>query len=145
MRKLISALVFALLFGLTAQSAEAKRLLPRFRNNSAPASAPTYSYSGVTVSPRLRGDRAALLVYFANIQKATSITYRLTYDTGEKTEAVGGSVDPSEGATASRELLFGTCSSGVCNYHKNITNMRFEVTSKLTSGKTSIKRFLVRI
>lgn len=146
MRKLLLILIIILLLVVGyAQEAEA-RLLPRFRNSGKTSySSSTPSSSGVIVSPKLRGDRQALIVYFSNLQNATSVSYSLTYETKGKTEGVAGTIKPAGENSTSRTLLFGTCSAGVCRYHTNITNMRFEVTSKLTSGKTSIKRYRVRL
>ena len=118
------------------------RLLPRFKTAGA---AGGVVYSGLVVSPRLRGDRKALLVTFNNLQKVKSATYTLMYQTNGKDEGVRGSVNSSGGNNLSRELLFGTCSSGVCRYHASLSSMKLEVVSELLSGKRSIKRFRVRI
>lgn len=99
----------------------------------------------ISISPRLRADRSALLVSFGNLQNASSVSYILTYSQNGQQEGAGGSTDPSQGNTASRELLFGTCSSGVCRLHSGISNMRFEVTTQLKSGKSVIKRFRIRV
>lgn len=99
---------------------------------------------GISVSPRLRADRQALLVSFGNLQNARSVTYNLIYQTGENEEGAGGTLS-SSGNSATRELLFGTCSKNVCRYHKNISNMRFEVTTELSSGKKTLKRYRIKI
>jgi hypothetical protein len=145
MAKMLAIVFSILLLSLTARPVQAaKRLLPRFRHRrSVPAAA--RSYRGVAVSPRLRGDRRALIIYFGNLQNATLVTYRLSYKTGGRSEGAGGSVNPSEGNRARREILFGTCSAGVCNYHTDISEMKLEIISNLTSGKKSIKRYLVRV
>lgn len=136
-------LIFTLLilFGIVGQ-VEAK-LLPRFKQSSNKTGKPVAS--GLVVSAKLRSDRRAIFVYFANLNKVTSLTYTLMYQTNGKDEGVSGSMDASSGGTAQRELLFGTCSSGVCRYHENLTNMKLEITSTLPSGKQTIKRFKVRI
>jgi len=119
-------------------------LLPRFRSAVKTKTSATGG-SGITVSARLSPDRKALHVYFNQLNKAKSVIYTLTYQTEGKEEGVSGSIDLSTGNSTNRELLFGTCSSGVCRYHTNISNMRLEVASELASGKTQIKRFRVRI
>jgi len=141
MKKLIIivSLFFIVSFILTIK-VEA-RILPRFRSKGTSRGA---VYSGLIVSPRLRSDRKALLVTFNNLQKVKNATYTLMYQTDGKDEGVSGSVDSSSGNSLSRELLFGTCSSGVCRYHANISNMRFEILTELPSGKRSIKRFRIR-
>lgn len=107
------------------------------------------SYSGagiatVNVSPRLRADRKALLVYFNGLTNATSISYTLIYNQNGQDEGAGGSITP-DSTSASRELLFGTCSHGVCRYHSNIKNMKFEVVAELKSGKTIKKRYRINV
>ncbi|QQG40989.1 MAG: hypothetical protein HYV37_01550 [Candidatus Levyibacteriota bacterium] len=100
---------------------------------------------GISVSPKLRRDRKALLVYFSNLQNASNVSYALIYRTEGREEGAGGSVRKDEGSSASRELLFGTCSKNICRYHTNITNAIFEVTGTLASGKSFTKRYRIRI
>ncbi len=140
MQKWLGLLTVFLLFG--AQVVQA-RVLPRFRNAPARASVPTAS--GLTVSARLRGDRQALLVSFGNLNKVKNVTYTLMYEAGGVGQGVSGTITANTGNSASRELLFGTCSSGVCRYHQNMTNMKLEVISELPSGKRTLKRFRIRI
>jgi len=144
---IFSLFSFLSLFLLTSTDTHAK-LLPRFQGSSGSSSsssaAPVASSKTVAVSPRYLPGKSGLKVFFGSLQNATSVSYILTYETNGKAEGVSGSVKPSEGNT-SRDLLFATCSSGVCNNHGKITNMRLEVTSKLKSGKTSIKRYRMRV
>ncbi|MBI4137006.1 hypothetical protein HY469_02995 [Candidatus Roizmanbacteria bacterium] len=122
------------------------KLLPRYRNSggsTAPVSAK--SSSGVSVSPSFMPGRSGLKVTFGNLQKATKVSYMLVYETNGKQEGVSGSVSPSDGNTVTRNLQFATCSSGTCVNHGKISNMQFTVTSELTSGKTSIKRYKIRV
>lgn len=138
---LLSALVYLSL----PETAYAK-LLPRYRGSggtSVPIS--TRSYAGVGVSPSFMPGRGGLRVAFSNLQNATSVSYVLVYETGGKQEGVSGSVSSSDGSSVVRDLQFATCSSGVCVNHGKISNMQFTVTSELTSGKTSIKRFRIRV
>lgn len=134
--------IFYIVFFLLAVDIQA-RLLPRFR--SVKKSSGQAVYSGVGVSARLRGDRRALNLYFSNLSAARNVTYTLIYQTDGKEEGARGSIDSSGGNTASRELLFGTCSAGVCRYHANLKNMRLEVITELLSGKKTIKRFRIRV
>lgn len=101
--------------------------------------------NNVAVSARLRRDRHALNIYFSNVQKATGVSYTLTYQTQGRQEGAGGSIRADEGNSTSRELLFGTCSKNVCTYHSNITNMKLEVTGQLINGKTFTKRFKIKV
>lgn len=102
------------------------------------------SNTSIAVSPKLRRDRQALNVYFSNLQNAQSVSYMLIYKTNGQEEGAGGSVKSSEGS-ASRELLFGTCSKNVCRYHPNLSNMSLEVKSQLKSGKNLTKRYKIKI
>lgn len=97
----------------------------------------------VIISPKLRSDRLALIVNFNNLFSAKSVSYNLNYVSNGVPQGVGGSIIPAANS-AYRELLFGTCSSGVCRYHTNITNMRFVVTTNLKSGGQFVKRFKVK-
>lgn len=143
MKNLILYLLITFLFFSCSYGVNAK-LLPRFQGGSA-VKKTTYVASGLVVSAKLRGDRQALFVYFSNLNKVTSVTYTLMYQTNGKDEGVSGTMDATGGNSTSRELLFGTCSSGVCRYHQNLSNMKLEVTSTLTSGKQTIKRFRIRV
>lgn len=143
MRKIIFSLILLILIKFLIISNVEASLLPRFR--SLARTARRGSYSGILVSPRLRSDRKALIVNFANLKKVKNVTYTLIYQTNGRDEGVSGSLDASSGDAVTRELLFGTCSSGVCRYHTNISNMRLEVNTELTSGKRTVKRFRVRV
>ncbi len=101
--------------------------------------------TGISVTPKLRKDRKALFIYFNNLQNSTNVSYTLIYKTEGREEGAGGSVRKDEGNSTSRELLFGTCSKTVCRYHTNITDMRLEVTTMLKSGKTSLKRYKIKV
>ncbi len=142
MKKIVVFLVSLFMLASFTDTIEAK-ILPRFR--SASRKSGRVVYSGIVVSPRLRPDRNALIIYFANLQKANNVFYTLIYQTEGKDEGVSGMVDASAGNNTSREILFGTCSAGVCRYHHNITNMRLEVVSELSSGKRSIKRYRIKV
>ena len=124
---------------VTSSIVEAK-VLPRFRGSGG-----RIISSGVGVSAYLRSDRLALVVNFSNLSKANNVSYTLSYQTNGKEEGIGGSIDSSGGNSASRELLFGTCSGGVCRYHTGLTNMKLEVTTELASGRRTLRRFRVRI
>lgn len=131
--------VLALFF--SGDAVFAARLLPRFRQTGVK----TTAGSGVGTSVRLRSDRKALLVYFSNLSKAKSVSYVLMYETNGKEEGVGGSIDSTAGNSAQRVIDFGTCSSGVCRDHSNITKMTFEVTVDLPSGKKTLRKFRIRV
>lgn len=136
--RILTALLAVFLLLLLAPQALGKKVLPHKRGGQKAS-------AGVSVSAKLRSDRRALVVSFANIQTAQSVSYTLLYKTNGQDEGAVGSVSPSEGNRATRELLFGTCSKNVCRYHPNITNAKFEVVAKLKSGKTQTRRYRIRI
>lgn len=144
MRKSLAVFISFCLFVILNTNTSYAKLLPQAVGKKVVSSNRTAASSTVTVSPRLRADRKALLVSFGGLTSATSVSYTLTYNQNGQNEGAGGSITPNS-ATASRELLFGTCSSGVCRYHTNIKNMKFEVVSKLKSGKIVKKRFGIRV
>ncbi len=138
---IVSVIVFFLWILLLHNTVDAK-VLPRFAGNSNKISAPqsTFQY----VSAKLRADRKALLVTFSNLQSLKSLDYTLTYNGSGADQGINGSVDISAGSSASRTLVFGTESKGVYTYHTNIKNMKFVVTIVPKSGKTIIKKYVVK-
>lgn len=124
-----------------SSSADAK-ILPRFLKSSKKTNSLAM---GISVMARLRTDRKALLVNFTGLSKAKSVMYTLSYTSNGIEQGISGILDSGGKNNLSRELLFGTCSSGVCRYHTNIKNMKFEVNSELTSGKSVIKRFRIKV
>lgn len=135
MNKILLTVALVFIVFIFVPQTNAVKTLPQSKSNS----------KTFTVTPKLRYDRQALIVYFGNLQNVRSVSYMLVYTTNGQEEGAGGSVNPSQGSTTSRELLFGTCSKNVCRYHPNITNMRFEVTAQLTSGKKLTKRYKIKI
>ncbi|MBI3366034.1 hypothetical protein HY041_00195 [Candidatus Roizmanbacteria bacterium] len=144
MKKILVLITLIFFFSLYIKTVHAGKILPQSKV-SKKTNIKQSSATGISVTPKLRRDRKALLVYFNNLQNAQSVSYMLIYKTNGQEEGAGGSVNPSQGNTASRELLFGTCSKNVCRYHSNITNMKLEVTAELKSGKKLIKRYKIRI
>lgn len=143
-RKFFALSLFVFAFLLIVPAAAQAKTLPQAKSGGKATTFRSSPTSGITVSPRLRGDRKALFVTFGNLQNANSVMYSLAYKTAGQEEGVGGTITPT-GGSASRELLFGTCSKNVCRYHSNITNARFEVQASLKNGKTSVKKYRIRI
>ena len=102
------------------------------------------AYGGASSSVRFRADRKAIILTLSNMGGVSSVSYQLTYLANGVSQGVMGKIDPSIESTATRELLFGTCSHGVCTYHANITNARLKVSSLLTSGVTVVKPYRIR-
>lgn len=140
--KIVTTLSLLLLILFILPQVSDAKVLPQAKK--AGTQVKKYTGTGITVSPRLNRAKGSLSVSFGNLQNANSVSYSLIYTTNGREEGAGGSVNPKEGS-AIRELLFGTCSAGVCRYHKNITRMRFEVTTQLKSGKQTLKRFRIRV
>ncbi len=136
-----SVFILSLIFVSIAASPLFAKVLPRFQKTNTPARTTAVS---VGIYPKLRVDRHALIVNFSNLQLANSVSFTLIYQTNGKEEGASGSADVSQRAVT-RELLFGTCSTGVCRYHTNITNARLEVITDLKSGKKTIKRFRIKV
>ena len=124
-------------------SVEAK-LLPRFKGSGNVGKRQATSYSGLIISPKIRSDRLALILNISNLQKVNSVTYTLMYQTNGEDQGISGTLDSSSGSSATRDLLFGTCSD-VCRYHQNISNMKLEVVALLSNGKQTLKRYRIKI
>lgn len=131
-------LVFSLLF---ASSAEAK-VLPQSKKATGTI---TPTGTGVNVAVKLRADRKAVIVYFSNLQNAKAVSYSLTYSTNSQEEGAVGSLNLGKAVVASQELLFGTCSKGVCTYHVGVKNVKLEVSYTTKAGKKYIKRFKIKV
>lgn len=139
----ILAITFFVLL-LFTKDIEAKTLPQAAKMGKSTAVSKGVGGGGISVSPRLRGDRAALIVNFANLQNASSVSYLLTYRTSTQDEGAMGSITLS-GSTATQELLFGTCSRNVCRYHSGISNMKLEVSYTTKAGKKYLKRYKIKI
>lgn len=140
-----SVIVFFLLIFLTSlifTTQATAKVLPQARGKTNVV--PRVASSGITVSPRLRNDRKALIINFGNLHNATSVSYTLVYKTSGQEEGVGGTIS-QVGNSATRELLFGTCSGNVCRYHTHITNARLEVTYTKKTGKKFLKRYRIKV
>lgn len=129
---------------IVTENVQAK-LLPHAKNiRQKTAVTKSRGGTGIDVSTKLRSDRRALIVYFSNLQNATSVSYLLTYKTNIQQEGARGSLNLS-GASATQELLFGTCSKNVCRYHTGIKDMRFEVSYTAKSGKKYLKKYKIKV
>lgn len=96
----------------------------------------TTKIRGTNVAVSYAVKSGSLGITFSNIKKVSFLTYTLMYMTNEQQEGAMGTVYPKGASTASRTLLFGTCSKNVCRYHTNVSNVKLQINGKLTSGKT---------
>ena len=142
--KKISIVILVLFFAfITAESVEAK-VLPQAKTGKQTSTVKGSTGSGIGVSPKLRRDKKALVVYFSNLQNASFVSYLLTYNTNTQNEGARGSLN-LKASSATQELLFGTCSKNVCRYHSGISNMKLEVSYTSKAGKKYIKRYKIRV
>ena len=96
-------------------------------------------------SAKFNSTRTGIVISFSGLSNATSVTYSLSYNANGIPQGAMGTITNPEVSTDTRELLFGTCSGGVCRYHSNITNAKLVITSKLKSGYTTRKTYRIRI
>ena len=105
----------------------------------------TQTYSrGARAAIKFRPDRLGLIINFASFGKAVSATYTLTYQSNGIPQGAIGTAKPNN-AGQPRELLFGTCSGGICRWHTNITSARLTIDSKLSSGLVIRKPYRIKI
>lgn len=141
---LIWVLVLALGFNLSIGAVQAK-VLPQ-AGKAPKQSAIKSTGSTIGVSPRLRADRRAVIVNFSNLQNATSVSYSLVYKQGSgQQEGAGGALNLKGQTSDKVELLFGTCSAGVCRYHTNIKDAKLEVSYTSKNGKKYLKKFKIKV
>jgi hypothetical protein len=98
---------------------------------------------GVGSWVRFRPDRLALLINFSNFGNIQSGSYELTYQANGVGQGAGGSI--ILGDTDTKTLLFGTCSTGVCTFHTNITGAKLTITSTLKTGQKVLKTYRIRV
>lgn len=150
MKKLLALVLMFFSLILFTKNVEAK-ILPQARlpdgqaQKSSSTSGVKNSRGGIGVYPSLRADRRALIVNFSNLGVVSSVSYFLTYRTSTQDEGAGGKLNLSGKSSETAELLFGTCSKGVCRYHVGIRDARLEVNYTTKSGKKYIKRFKIRV
>lgn len=138
-RIFIFSIIFLIVLILPASSVEAaKKFIPKRKAVS------RTSTRSIPVSVHYRPDRLGILFSFLNFNGIASVSYSFTYNTNGMPQGAGGTVTAANNPTAQRELLFGTCSSGVCRYHYNLSNARLTLTAKLTNGKTVIKGYRIK-
>ncbi|MBN1263116.1 MAG: hypothetical protein JW991_02040 [Candidatus Pacebacteria bacterium] len=141
-------LAFSYLFPRSALAA--KKRPPRGSRNTVQAASKTTSANlttstqGIRTKVRFRPDRLGLLVAFSGFERVSSVTYSLSYTSNGVPEGIGGTITSGPG-NEERELLFATCSSGICRWHQNIQNARLVISSKLKSGITVRKPYRIKV
>lgn len=137
--------VFLSVFLVYPQEVHAKKVLPRQGSTKASVGTKTSGLKGVNISVKFKGDRRGIVAAFSNLDIASSVSYTLSYAQRGIGEGAGGTISDLSAGTVSRELLFATCSAGVCRYHTGIKNAKFVVTTTLKNGKKVSKVFRLKI
>lgn len=120
----------------------AKRVLPTA--GSAKTTAKTTT-KGVTAKVKFRSDRRAIVVTLSNLSIATKVDYVLSYTSKSVAQGASGTITSGAEDPLTREILFGTCSHGVCRYDSQITNAKFTVTTTLKNGRKVSKSFRLKV
>lgn len=116
------------------------------RGGSSGSGGGSYYISGrVGSSVKFNAGRNGVIIYFSGLTNANSVTYSLSYNSNGIPQGAMGTISNITTSTDNRELLFGTCSGGVCRYHQNLTNASLVITSKLKSGYTTRKTYRIKI
>lgn len=139
MRKISRLAVVLFLFSyFTPKVFAAKKFVPK-------KNAVRYtSSSGIPSIVRYQPNRLGLNLSFSNFRGLESVSYSLTYNTNGIAQGIGGTITTANNPTATRELLFGTCSRGACRYHYNLSNARLILTAKYTNGRTTTKSYRIK-
>jgi len=144
MRKILVLILLGVILGFPSSALALKE---RVRRGGTTTSAATRTSSrlGVASSVKFRSDRRALVVTFSDLGKTSQISYTLTYTGSGVSQGVSGTIKPAGEPSISRELVFGTCSAGVCRYHTGITNARLVITSWLKNGRKVNKGYKIKV
>ena len=137
-RKILLVIIFLfILLSIkpTPVHAAKKRIRP-----SNKTSVGTYSFSKVTFLQ----SRLGVNINFFNLGQVSKTSYVLSYEGSGKAQGVVGSFAPN-GTVDSRQILFGTCSSGACVYHTGIKDARLTITFTLKNGKSAVKRYILKV
>lgn len=105
----------------------------------------TKASPAIGVKTQVARDRRSVSIYFNNLQKTSSVFYTLNYLNSGKSEGAGGTINTKGKYSLSRTLLFGTCSAGVCRYHKNIKNVKITVTVTFRDGSQKTFTYNIKV
>jgi len=131
--------IVSLVFG-TKSSFAAKKFVKKNGVSTAKAS----SGGSIPAIVRKRGDGLGLLMSFSHFNGLQSVAYSFTYTTGGLQQGAGGQVTSGNSPTSQRELLFGTCSGGVCKYHTGVKNAKLVLTAAFTNGRKVSKSYRIK-
>lgn len=143
MKKALCIFIFVLaIVTLSASSVSAKKLLPFLRKATGVT---TSTSSGVTSSVKFRGDRLGIIVTLNNLQAAYKVDYFLSYQTKGVTQGASGSITDTSIGSLTRDIIFGSCSKGVCRYDTGISNAKFVISIYLNSGRKIVRSFRLKV
>ncbi len=138
-------IIISLLGFLAFLPQEVLALKARTKKTSATTTTTRTAGTRVASSVRFKPGRNGIIISLSGLTNAKSVSYELTYDTNGTPQGAMGTISNITSSADSRELLFGTCSGGVCRYHSGITNARLVITSKLKSGTTTRKSYRLKV
>lgn len=98
----------------------------------------------INVSTKYIKNRKTVQVNFGNLKDVKKVSYTLFYEGNGIGQGVTGSISVGKQKTVTRNMVLGTCSSGVCMYHKNVKNIKLEVKTIYRSGKSSVKKYTIK-
>lgn len=142
MKKVLLVFLPLAFFFLFSQTAEAK-VLPQARKSY--LSTRAAAGSSISIYPRLRADRRALTINFANLANATAVSYLLSYKTSTQDEGAMGALNLKGSSNQSIELLFGTCSNNICRYHIDVHDAKLDISYTLKSGKKYLRKYKIKV
>lgn len=143
--KIVSVSIFLLFFSLAfPTNVEAKRLLPYLRKTAASSTRTSGTATGYGLKVKFMPSRLGIVATFSNLNQVSKVSYIFSYASRGVMQGASGTVNTSEVNTV-REIIFGTCSHGVCRYDSGITNAQFVVTTTFKNGKRLIKTFRLKV
>lgn len=143
MKKTLCIIILLLaLVALSASSVSAKKLLPFLRKATGVT---TSTSSGVTSSVKFRGDRLGIIITLGSLQAAYKVDYFLSYQTKGITQGASGSITDTSIGSATRDIIFGSCSKGACRYDSGISNAKFVITLYLNSGRKIVRSYRLKV
>ncbi|GEM_PF-4834128 len=131
MRRLSVVIVFLLLLGFVSPVSAATK----------PKKAVS---SSLIVSAQYVKSRNYVKLFFADFKGVSKITYTLMYEGNGMEQGVEGGFSVGKRKNYSQNLYLGTCSSGTCMAKNKIKNIRVQVVTKYTNGKSTTKVYKVK-
>jgi len=141
-KTLCTTILLLVLVALSTSSVSAKKLLPFLKKATGVT---TSTSSGVTSSVKFRGDRLGIIVTLGSLQAAYKVDYFLSYQSKGITQGASGSITNTSIGSATRDIIFGSCSKGACRYDSGISNAKFVISIYLNSGRKIVRSFRLKV